>query len=218
MHAKRFSSVVGFVATVLVGCLGCVAAGCATAPVGVVPEAHARDFQALAVGTSWTYRATPGRVEPQTLKIVAFDKGYFVDDRGGRLAPRTDGLFDGKRFLLQDPLVVGHAWSAKADDQSLERYTVDATDVAVTVPAGTFSGCVQVTGRQMVIDEKSKQPVTLAVTSTWAPGVGVVRVEFVVQTGGAAPVTTSLTELVAFSPTTPATTATAPTPPPTTSP
>jgi hypothetical protein len=184
----------------LVAIGGGVAGGCATTPPTTAPTPHARDFHGLAVGASWTYRATPGPDEPHTLRIVGFDKGYFVDDRGGRLAPRTDGLFDGKRFLLQDPLVVGHDWIAKADDQSIERYTIDATDLAVTVPAGTFTGCVQVTGRQQVVDPASQQPATLAVTSTWAPGVGVVRVEFTVATGVMAPVTTSLTELVAFAP------------------
>jgi hypothetical protein len=173
---------------------------CVTTPTTPVPTPLARDFQALAVGNAWTYRATPGPDEPRVLRIVGFEKGYFVDDRGGRLAPRTDGLFDGSRFLLQDPIVVGHEWIAKALDQSLERYTIDATDVTVTVPAGTFTGCVQVTGRQQVVDPASKKPATLSITSTWAPKIGVVRVAFSVQAADAPPVTTSLTELVVFSP------------------
>jgi len=38
------------------------------------------------------------------------------------------------------------------------------------------------------------------VSSTWAPGIGVVRVVFTVATASTAPVTTSLTELVAYAP------------------
>ncbi len=174
-----------------------VLAGCATTSSPAPPGRHARDFHALRVGNRWTYRAV-GEAAPRVVTLVAFQDGYFVDDRGGRVAPRLDGLFDGHRFLLQDPLQAGHEWIAKADAQSLEHYRIDATDVVVTVPAGTFSGCVQVTGRQEVFDDKTRQAATLLVTSTWAPAVGVVRVEFRVQRPGARPETTSLTELVAF--------------------
>jgi hypothetical protein len=190
-----------------------VVGGCTTSPNSsltsssnaavVVPTRHARDFHALAVGNRWTYRATPGPAPPQPLTIVGFDRGYFVDDRGGRLAPRTDGLFDGERFLLQDPLVVGHAWTAKRADQGVERYRIEADDLTVTVPAGTFTGCVRVTGVQQVVDEPSRQPASLLVTSTWAAGVGPVHIEFRVQVGAAAPVTTSVSELASFVPAVP---------------
>jgi hypothetical protein len=172
--------------------------GCATVSTAPPPERHARDFHALAVGNRWLYRASPGAPEPHALQIAAFDRGYFVDDRGGRIAPRTDGLFDGERFLLQDPIVVGHEWVSKRADQALERYRIDADDVTVTVPAGTFSGCVEVSSTQQVVDEATNQPAALSVTTTWAPGLGPVRVEFRVQVGAASPVTTSVSELVRF--------------------
>jgi hypothetical protein len=191
---------VALVVALVVGCATTVG-GCATpAATARADGPRARDFHGLQVGSRFTFRATPGPHEPRGLTIVGFDKGYFVDDRGGRLAPRSDGLFDGERFLLQDPLTVGHEWIAKAADQSVERYRIDATDVDVAVPAGTFHGCVQVTGTQQVVDPASGQPATLLVTSTWAPRVGVVRVEFRIQLGAAKPVTTSVTELVAFTP------------------
>jgi hypothetical protein len=159
---------------------------------------RARDYSALGVGNRFHYRATPGTSETHVLTIVSFDSGYFVDDRGGRLAPRTDGLFDGQRFLLQDPLVVGHEWVAKATDQGVERYRIEADDLTVTVPAGTFHHCVLVTGTQQVVDEKSGKPAQLHVTTTWAPGVGAVRIAFQIQVAAQEPVTTSVSELVAF--------------------
>jgi hypothetical protein len=201
------------VAVLAVLALVVVGVGCATPPPAArPPERHARDFHALQVGNRWTYRAA-GEDAPRVVTLVSFDRGFYVDDRGGRVAPRTDGLFDGNRFLLQDPLVAGHEWIAKADAQSVERYRIDAADVVVTVPAGTYTGCVQVTGQQDVLDERTKRPATLLVTSTWAPGVGVVRVEFRIQRPGAAPETTSLTELVAFAPASPPSTPSTPSTP-----
>jgi hypothetical protein len=198
----------------LASALGPLACATTTSSTTTAPARQARDFHALAVGNRWLYRATPGPPEPRALTVVGFEGGYFVFDRGGRLAPRTDGLFDGERCLLQDPVVVGHQWIAKRADQGLERYRIDADDVAVTVPAGTFSGCVQATGLQQVTDEATGRPATLRVTTTWAPGIGAVRVAFSVQLGDAPPVTTSVSELVAFEPATQGAASASPSSPP----
>lgn len=133
------------------------------------------DFNAFDVGTSWSYAITPGPPAPQSVSIVSRDeRGFFVDDRGGRLAPRSDGMFDGERFLLKEPLVPGAEWSAVVRGVT-ERYRIVATDVQVTVPAGTFDRCVEVEGATPSCDPTTGRAATLRMRWIWAPHVGMVR-------------------------------------------
>lgn len=58
-------------------------------------------------------------------------------------------------------------------------YTVEAVDETVTVPAGTFEGCIRVTGEadlQMYVDGPSGlSTIPLRMEEWYAPGVGLVR-------------------------------------------
>jgi len=66
------------------------------------------------------------------------------------------------RFLLKAPLAVGTAW--KNEDG---RYEITAVDETVTVPAGTFTHCIE------IVNKSVSGKVT--VVSLYAPGVGVIR-------------------------------------------
>ena len=109
-------------------------AACVTTSNTSDAAADVAQYFPLAVGNSWSYRIVPGPPEPQQVQILKrSDKGFFVDDRGGKLMHKTDGIFDGDRYLLQGPLVVDHSWTALPRNQGLERYRIVATDAVVTV-------------------------------------------------------------------------------------
>ena len=117
----------------------------------------------------------------------------FLNDRG-------DGVFDGQRFILQDPIVVDHAWTALPKKEAPESYRIVATDAVVTVAAGTFSPCVEVRGEQVARDPESGKVGKLLMSWTYAKGVGLVRVEQRVQLDKNPPVTAVTMELVSFTP------------------
>jgi hypothetical protein len=143
---------------------------------------RAADFSAVTVGTRWSYALVPGPTAPQAVSVVSRDeRGFFVDDRGGRLAPRSDGIFDGERFLLKEPVVAGSTWTAVVAGVT-EQYRIVATDLEVTVPAGTFSGCVEVEGMTPTCDPQSGRAATLRMRWVWAPKVGMVRLQQFVST------------------------------------
>jgi hypothetical protein len=186
-------------ALVLVALLGI---GCATAPEKPIASGHrARDLYPLAIGNSWQYKVTPGPTD-QRLKVEILDKddkGFFIDNNGTRLAPRTDGVFDGDRFLVQDPVEEGHTWMAvpKSAPNVVEKYKIASTTAQAVVPAGSFESCVQVEAEQTVEDAKLKG--TLKMTWTYAPGVGLVKVvqRFRPEGGGEERVTMTM-ELVTY--------------------
>jgi hypothetical protein len=196
----------------LVVAVSCLAlhAGCATAPIGPSGP-RAADFSNAAVGHSWSYKLSPGPDEPQAVRIVSRDdRGFYVDDRGGRLAPRSDGLFDGDRFLLKEPVVAGATWIAlqkgpRPDVPGVtEQYRIVATDLQVTVPAGTFDGCVEVEGATPTRDPETGRPATILMRWVWARQVGMIRLQQLVKReGDEAPVLTATMELTAFTPASP---------------
>ncbi len=176
-------------------------AACATTPSSSSASGHAADYVPLAVGNRWTYQVTPGPPEPQEVRIVEQDeRGFYVDNHGGKLAPRSDGVFDGERFVLQDPIVVDHAWTARPKAEAPETYKIVATDAVVTVPAGTFPSCVEVHGEQTARDPDSGQIGKLLITWVYAKGVGLIRVQQQVQLGANPPVTGATMELASFTP------------------
>ncbi|HEY4223016.1 MAG TPA: hypothetical protein VGO62_16780 [Myxococcota bacterium] len=159
--------------------------GCATAP----PKAsgsglHARDFFPLAVGNTWKYALQPappdGSPNVQVRILEKDAQGFYIDDQKGRLAPRSDGVFDGSknRFILEEPIEVGHEWIAvpKDDPAIVEHYKIVDVASSVHVPAGTFDGCVDVEASQSFPNHETGEKGTLKTTFSYAPGVGLVRV------------------------------------------
>jgi hypothetical protein len=166
-----------------------LALGCAGARTAPAPRGTARapaDYFPLAVGNSWTFLdhspQQPG-ASHHTVRIVRRDPdGYFVDDQRGALRADADCLHDRNRRLLCKPIDPGATWSSVVSPSVTERYRIAAVDETVTVPAGTFRGCVRV--RSQARTGGVEQVAEL----TYAPGVGLVRLEtFAVVNGAAAP-------------------------------
>ena len=179
-------------------------AGCATAASGGGGVSlHAKDFVALAVGNSWEYKVTPSAPDAQNGEVKIVDKdaqGFFVDNHGGKMAPRTDGVFDGERFLIQEPIEEGHEWIAVPKDQPsvVERYKITSIGASAHVPAGNFEGCVEVEASQDVPNPKTGEKAVMKMTWTYAPGVGLVRAVQLVTPEKSPAMTTMTMELVKF--------------------
>jgi hypothetical protein len=106
------------------------------------------------------------------VRIVARDAdGYFVDDAKGALRADPDCLHDRSRRLLCAPVRAGTSWMSVVGPSVTERYEIAATDETVTVPAGTFRGCVRVRSRIRA------GRVDAVAELTFAPNVGPVRLE-----------------------------------------
>lgn len=167
---------------VLVCALAAASAGCATfgKPKSDFKPLEPAAYYPLAVGNSWTYSANVlGDHSDQTITIIKKDFDYFVDDHKGRFKVDAYGLRDDKRYLLRVPLELGRTWTSVISVQSVEHARVIETDGACTVLAGAFEHCLTVesTNRQ---DESH----TLVMRMTFAPYVGIVKVETAMEADG----------------------------------
>jgi len=157
-----------------------VAAACSSTPEAAPATTRrlANTYFPLAVGNTWTYRASPAREDVPDESVTILSKsadGFFVDNHGSRLQTRATGVFDGDRFLLEDPLEVGHTWLAVPSASVVERFEIVETGAVVTVPAGRFTDCVRVRAKQEGPTPDGQHKVTLTMTWTYAPGVGLVE-------------------------------------------
>lgn len=161
----------------LAGCARRVETSEATKAVG--PEVA--DFYPLAVGNSWTYQARfLGEEREQKVEIVSRDAGgFFRDSLGNALVVDAFGLRDDRRYLLRAPVKEGTQWTNVVSVSAVEKYRILHAGSPCQVPAGKFEGCVKVEGRARV-DAKT----TLINELTFAPRVGMVRVETFAETAG----------------------------------
>jgi hypothetical protein len=169
----------------IVALVACACAGAPTLPPPSAPPTPA-DFFPLAVGNSWTFldrSAQQPTAAHHTIRIVKRDSdGYFVDDQQNAIRADDDCLHDRERRLLCRPIQAGTAWSSVVSPSVTERYRIAGTGEKVTVPAGTFTGCVRVRSQARV------SGVEQIAELTYAPGVGLIRLEtFSVTDGVAAP-------------------------------
>lgn len=101
-----------------------------------------------------------------------------------RLVYAPDGVrYDGGALIVQTPVALGSSWRGEHDGTT----TITGVDGAVTVPAGTFAGCVVTT------EEGGRVP-GARYTTTLCPNVGIVLLEV------AAPGTTLRAELKSYGP------------------
>ena len=152
---------------------------CATTADAPAPRdgPRANDFMPLAVGNAWTYRVAPSPPDGPPLKVEILsvdDKGFYVDSQGERRAPRTDGVFDGARFLIAEPVEPGRTWMAVPRRGVVERYKILALGDPCDAPAGKWQGCLVVEGTEDQTGPDGR-PVAIVATWTYAPGVGLVR-------------------------------------------
>ncbi len=173
----------------LLACAGSQATKPSPGSSGLAPGASGPapgDYFPLAVGNSWTFLdRSPQQKEParRTIRIVSRDAdGYFVDDAKGALRADADCVHDRFRRLLCVPIRAGARWTSVVGPASTERYEIAGAGETVTVPAGTFHGCVRV--RSQLRAGKVEAVSEL----TYAPAVGPVRLEtFAVVKGEAIP-------------------------------
>lgn len=115
------------------------------------------------------YRPRPEIAE---LKIAGRTQRLVVDER--RISHAAGGI------LLETPLEKGHKFTGSFGD-----VTITTTNELVTVPAGTYSGCLT------TVEESTSPPKRS--TSTYCPGIGLVRMEVESFGEGAGLVRTELT-------------------------
>lgn len=168
---------------VLLGALAVVAAaGCVkrldARPPGGGPGAAI--YYPLAVGNRWTYQVKLlGEASEQTVQIQREEGGVFFDNQGGQLSVDAFGITDRKRYLLREPVEAGRDWTNVVSVSSTERYRILEVGPPCEVPAGRFERCVRVESRNRM-DAKT----TLVNEITFAPRVGIVRIQVVAETGG----------------------------------
>ncbi len=166
------------------------------------PTLRAIDYYPLAVGTAWTYRPepAPAGTPDHRIEVTGQDaEGFFQLTGGGRMAHRRDGVFDGDRFILQDPLKTGHSWMAVPSVSTVEKYEIVDTGFAVTTPAGFFDDCVRVRAETDGRTE-SGEAVRIELLWTYAPGVGMIRLVQRAAVGNQAPQERARMTLVKFEP------------------
>jgi hypothetical protein len=139
----------------------------------------------LAVGNEWTWidrSPAVGAPAPKqrTVRIVSRDaEGYYVDDARGALKASHGCIQDRVRRILCAPFDLDRSWTSIVSETSTERYQIVAVGVPATVPAGTFEGCVVVRARNRAGDDAE-----VILETTYAPGVGPVRIETFALVGG----------------------------------
>lgn len=148
----------------------------------------------LAVGNRWAYRTRFGKtIEENVVTIDRQEGAVFRDNRGSVLGVDAEGVRDERRYLLKAPLTPGATWRSTVEVGRTEDYTVIAIDEPVTVPAGTFHGCVLVRGRS-VVDAGTE----LEIEWSYAPGVGLVKMETTAVIGRKERVPQTVIELTSY--------------------
>lgn len=113
--------------------------------------------------------------------------GFYILGQQTPTAPEPE-LYDPPRYLLRRPVVVGLKWTSESKTQLVQEGTpvtvtleIQAIDDTVTVPAGTFEGCVKVVSTGQAA--RNMGAMALGTTANisiegvdwYAPGVGWVR-------------------------------------------
>ncbi len=164
------------VALVLHGCAKRVEAEDTTS---APPPDVVASYYPLAVGNQWTYLVNGRADRPVDVRVLREEDGYFVDSQEGRLKVDSFGIRDPKRYLLRGPIEVGRSWNNVVSVSSTERYQIVQAGVPCEAPAGSFQNCVRVEARNRV-----DQGTTIVGSWTYAPGVGMVRMELVAERNG----------------------------------
>ncbi|MBL8957417.1 MAG: hypothetical protein JNK82_41975 [Myxococcaceae bacterium] len=160
---------------------GLLSIACATTGKGQAAQVSpVAEYYPLAVGNTWAYEGTMlGGPAKFDIHILSEDQGRFTDSQQNVLRVDGFGIRDEKRYLLRTPLEVGTKWNNVVSISSYEQYSIIEAGQACDAPAGAFKGCVVVESRNK--DEGSR---LLVATLTFAPRVGLVRIETVLEENG----------------------------------
>lgn len=150
-------------------------------------------YYPLAVGNRWSYRVKGRADNLIEVEVLKEEGGTFHDNQGGRLAVDGQGIRDKHHYLLRGPLTVGNTWTNALSASSSERYELLAVGVPCEAPAGSFPECVRVEARNR-IDANN----LLVNVTTFAKGVGMVRLETSIMDSNGARVPQTWMELASY--------------------
>jgi len=152
-------------------------AACASVQTGPGAGPDPAAYWPLKAGAVYHYDVTgPQGESRQLVHFSASPGGGVHDNRGQKFRHDADGLFDGSRYLLRRPLVVGAEWMGVPEPGVVERFRVVRVDSACPPPHRMLKRCLAVEGRQR-IDGRT----TLLSRWWYARGLGPVRIETSIQ-------------------------------------
>lgn len=138
----------------------------------------ASEYMPLNLGNTWVYKSR-FLGEEGSIKVIVKSKneeGFFIDSQGGRFKLTSMGLRDKDRYLLLSPLEKGRSWRAQVSYNVAEHFEILEDNAKVIVPAGAFSNCLIVRS-----ETRLKKGVKIVNTVTYAPKVGMIRTETVME-------------------------------------
>lgn len=152
-------------------------------------------FWPLNLGNTWTYsRRFLGEAGSLTVSIVkrGEDESY-VDSTGSKFWVTPLGIRDNERYLLRSPLEKGEHWRAQTGPETTEFFEVAEDDALVTVPAGRFEHC-------LIVRTTTRLPAgsRMLNVAAYAPNVGLVRNETLVENNQKRQASQVLLELVSY--------------------
>ena len=162
------------------------AVGCATTSSGSSGEAQkaseANDYYPLSPGWKWAYEVQEDGAHASGItfrSVVERTLDTVILDTGGEqklLSVTREGIAqkEGARhgdFFLKNPIALGNEWSVTGG-----RARIAAVGQTVTVPAGTYGGCV-------VVETLRSEPSRVERTA-FAPGIGPVSIDVEIQDQG----------------------------------
>lgn len=150
-----------------------------TEPLAAPRYQRIQDYYPLQVGDRRVYRIQYNRFKTiqRTIQITHKKGNSFYDNQRGSYTIDSYGLQANKlRYLLKYPLRKGKKWLSVTGVTSVERYQIIDTNRTVTVPAGTYPGCIVVRSREKVGPGRF-----LEAMHYYAPQIGPVKITTVVQ-------------------------------------
>ncbi|MBI5497376.1 MAG: hypothetical protein HY904_20345 [Deltaproteobacteria bacterium] len=172
------------------------------------PQDRATAYYPLKVGHRWLYdevamgrahRTWQSTVTQQlaegrfVMEIAPVEQG--VPGRAARLTleVRPRGIFDGTRYMLEDPVEPGHKWLAITDVRTSERFEVVSLQQTADTPAGRFVGCA------LVVNTIREPGNVVQLTEvTWCRDIGMVETRIRIQKPGKPDIPVSHMKLTQF--------------------
>lgn len=114
--------------------------------------------------------------QEQVVQFTHREGPWLFDDRGQRFRYDGHGLFDGHRYLVKRPLIVGSQWMSVPQPGVIERFSVVGVGRPCAAPHAALKDCLVIEARQR-IDERRN-----LLTRWWyGQGQGPLRIDTFIQ-------------------------------------
>lgn len=147
----------------------------------------------MAAGQQMAFKLKMGAMnQDQVVTFTDQDGPWLHDDQGQRFRYDALGLFDGRRYLIKRPVIVGTQWMSVPEPGVIERFKVVALARRCASPHNTVSDCLVIEARQKIDSSRS------LLTRWWyGRGIGPLRIDTFLQqsSGDLIPKSTILREL-----------------------